>query len=66
MTRVIYYRYLGTNGIIESPVHLEGTYFVRLVDLTADKNMVLTDGKTKVHHVRCSEEDEKNWKEVKA
>jgi len=66
MTRTIIYRYMGTNGIIESPVHLEDIYYVRLVQLVADKGMVLTDGKNKVKSIRISEADESKWKEVKA
>ncbi len=66
MTRQIYYRYMGTNGMIESPVHLEGIYFVRLVQLTADKNKVLTNGTITTTTVRVPEEEEQNWKEVKA
>ena len=66
MTRTIIYRYMGTNGIIESPVHLEDVYYVRLVQLIADKGMTLTDGKRKVKSVRISESEESKWKEVKA
>ena len=66
MTRQVIYRYLGTNGIIESPVHLEDIYYTRLIRLTADKDYMLTNGKTKVKHIQCSEDEEKDWKEVKA
>lgn len=44
MTRTIIYRYMGTNGIIESPVHLEDIYYTRFVRLVADDKKVLTDG----------------------
>ena len=33
MLKNVYYRYLGTNGVIESPVHLEDIYYVRLIEL---------------------------------
>ena len=36
MTKQILYKYLGTNGVIESPVHLEDIYYVRTVALYAD------------------------------
>ena len=29
MTKQVLYRYLGTNGVIESPIHLEDIYYVR-------------------------------------
>ena len=37
MKKQVIYKYLGTNGIIESPVHLEDTYYVRLINITADE-----------------------------
>ncbi len=64
MTSQIIYRYLGTNGIIESPVHLEGIYFVRLVSLSADKNKILTNGKVKKVSVLVPEDEASNWKEI--
>lgn len=64
MTKQIIYKYLGTNGVIESPVHLEDTYYVRLFQLTADVNKMLTDGARKVRSVRVPEEEVDNWKEI--
>lgn len=66
MTRTTFYRYMGTNGIIESPVHLEDVYYVRLVQLVADKGKTLTNGKTSQRAVLTTEEEANNWKEVKA
>ena len=67
MTRTIIYKYLGTNGIIESPVHLEDIYYVTYIELTADKGKVLTDGKKRVKSVRVSsDQDASLWKEAKA
>jgi hypothetical protein len=60
------YRYIGTNGIIESPVHLEDIYFVRFIKLIADDNKILTNGKQSLKVVRTTEEEEGQWKEVKA
>ena len=67
MTRKTIYRYLGTNGIIESPVHLENIYSVHLAQLTADEGMKLSNGKELRKSVLVTEgEAEKEWKEVKA
>lgn len=66
MTRIVMYRYMGTNGIIESPVHLEDIYYVRFLRLIADKGKVLTDGKIKVNSIQVSEEEESKWKEIPA
>ena len=42
MTKEILYTYLGTNGTITSPVHLEDIYYIRKVRLTADAGKQLT------------------------
>lgn len=64
MRKEIIYRYLGTNGIIESPVHLEDVYYIRLTHLNAEEGYILTDGKGKVYSVRVPEEEVPNWYEV--
>lgn len=64
MTKQILYRYLGTNGIIESQVHLEDIYYVRINVLTADKDKILTDGTSYKKTVRCSDEEVENWREI--
>lgn len=66
MKRQVFYRYLGTNGVIESPVHLEDIYYVRIVLLTAGKDKVLTDGIERKQSVRVPEEEIGNWWEVPA
>lgn len=65
MTVDVLYRYLGTNGVIESPVHLEDIYYTRINVLTADKGCILTDGKRKEQYVRCPEEETSKWYEIK-
>ncbi len=64
MTKQIIYKYLGTNGVIESPVHLEDIYYIRLVQLTADNKKLLTDGTRKVRSIRVPEAEVDNWKEI--
>lgn len=66
MTRTSYYRYLGTNGIIESPVHLEDIYYVPLVQLMADDKKILTNGNVRKYCVLCAREEVNNWKEIDA
>lgn len=66
MTRTIIYRYMGTNGIIESPVHLENIYFTKFVKLVADDKKTLTNGSVKRPVVQVSEDEENLWKEVEA
>lgn len=64
MTKTMIYRYLGTNGIIESPVHLENIYSAQLYRLTAEEGKVLTDGKDIKRSVLISVEDLDKWKEI--
>lgn len=58
MTRTVMYRYLGTNGIIESPVHLEDIYYTTFIRLRADDKKVLTNGKSKLKLVQTTFEEE--------
>lgn len=66
MTKTKYYVYLGTNGVIESPVFLEDIYFTTRYQLVADNGHKLTkDGKTFVSCTSGVAEDEVDeWKEV--
>lgn len=64
MTKQVLYKYLGTNGVIESPVHLEDIYYVRINVLTAGSGKVLTDGETVKKVVRCSDDEVSLWREI--
>lgn len=64
MTKTILYQYLGTNGTILSPVHLEDAYYVRKVRLTAAPNYILTNGTVSKKSVTVSEAEVDLWKEV--
>lgn len=66
MTKEVWYRYLGTNGVINSPVHLEDIYYVRLIKLQAGLNKVLTNGEQFKSSVTVPEEEVDNWQEVDA
>lgn len=58
------YRYMGTNGIIESPIHLEGIYTIRLMKLDAGNGKVLTDGDTVVRSVTVPLDEVDRWSEI--
>lgn len=65
MTKTVYYVYLGTNGVIESPVHLEDIYYTRKIRLAADEGKHLTkDGKNFRFVVMVPEDQVAEWKEV--
>lgn len=65
MTKEILYEYLGTNGIVRTPVHLEGIYYVRKVRLVAGKDKFLTKDGTEFKSSVIVPEDEAHlWYEV--
>lgn len=66
MTKTLLYTYLGTNGTITSPVHLEGIYSIKKYRLIADTNKVLTsdDGVTTTKMVTIPENELDLWKEI--
>lgn len=67
MTKTVYYVYLGTNGTITSPVHLEDVYYTRKYLLQADEGLKLTrDNKNYLDSVMIPEGELSNWREVKA
>lgn len=64
MKKVLMYRYLGTNGLITSPIHLEDTYYVRMVALYAEPGKFLTNGTKKTTYVLVPEEEVSQWREI--
>ena len=65
MKKTPLYTYIGTNGTITSPVHLEGIYFILKYNLEADANKVLTkDGKTYVKSILIPEDELDQWREI--
>ena len=64
MIKQIMYEYLGTNGSICSPVHLEDIYYVRKYKLIADDKKLLVKGSRKEKSVLIPEDDLDNGKEV--
>ena len=64
MRKVKYYRYLGTNGFIETKIELPGVYNTSFYRLIADEGKELTNGELTVSSVMVSEKDLDNWTEV--
>lgn len=66
MTKEILYQYLGTNGTILSPVHLEDVYYIRKYKLTADTNKVLVHKNTgdKMISIIIPEDQLSDWEEI--
>ena len=65
MIKTPLYTYLGTNGTITSPVHLEGIYHVLKYRLEAEPNKYLTkDSIDFVKRVIVQPDEVNEWKEV--
>lgn len=64
MTKQKVYRYLGRNGMITTPVLLEGANPIIMYRLTADTNKRLTNGTITVLSVDVFADDVDNWYEV--
>lgn len=65
MTKQVMYMYLGTNGTICTPVHLEDIYYIRKYRLVADKYKKITkDGINFTSIVTIPEEELELWYEV--
>lgn len=64
MKKTVLYRYLGTNGTILSPVHLEDVYYTRIIRLVADPGKRLTDGERELGEVLVPEDEVALWTEV--
>jgi hypothetical protein len=66
MTKEILYTYLGTNGTITTPIHLEDIYYTRSIRLIADRKKKLTSngGKTLLSSVIVPEDEVNLWTEV--
>lgn len=64
MKRRKLYRYLGRNGILTTAIKIDGASFIPVSELTADKNMILTDGERKVYSIVVEDEEISQWKEI--
>lgn len=64
MKKTVLYRYLGTNGVLDTPIHLEDTYYVRLLRLSADTGKTLTNGTVTKRVVTIPEDEVDNWTEI--
>ena len=65
MVKISYYQYLGKNGLLTTPIKLEGIYSVEKIYLAADNGKLLTkDNQNFVESVTVTPEDVELWSEV--
>ena len=62
MTKMEIYRYIGSNGVIDSPIKLPMDYTLRH-RLIADKNKELVNGDTVATVIDVDVDDVDNWVE---
>ena len=63
MKKTVLYRYVGTNGVIVTPIHLEDMYYTRMIRLTPDAGKILSDGNVQVKSITVPEEEVSEWHE---
>lgn len=66
MTKNKIYRYLGRNGILTTPILIEGTTPITMYRLIADAGMVLSNGKTHVNMIDVFDDEIEDWFEIPA
>jgi hypothetical protein len=65
MTKEIIYTYIGTNGMVSTPIHLEGISAIKKIHITAEEGKQITDGNTVSNHVWVSTDEEaEKWTEI--
>lgn len=64
MTKKKVYRYLGRNGIVNTPVLIEGTTPITMYRLIADANMMLTNGISVTRMIDVFGDELDDWYEI--
>lgn len=58
------YRYLGRNGMVTTPILIEGAHAIVMYRLIADDNMLLSNGIRQAYTVDVFEDEVNNWFEI--
>ena len=64
MKKIKLYRYIGKNGIITTPILLEGTKVYEMFTLIASEGKVLTDGEKVRDTVTIFSDELDQWSEI--
>ena len=64
MTKRKLYRYLGRNGILTTPILLDGINHILMFELRAAKGHILTNGTVTLYSVVVEEADVDQWREI--
>lgn len=58
------YRYLGRNGMVTTPILIEGANAITMYRLIADDNMLLSNGIRQAYTIDVFEDEVNNWFEI--
>ena len=58
------FRYLGRNGMITSPILLDGINHIDMLQLIADSGKILTNGEIKLSTVSIFVDELEQWTEI--
>ncbi len=58
------YKYIGRNGIITSPIKLDGINFIPMTRLEAEPGYILTNGAQFVQAITVEDDELDMWSEV--
>ena len=58
------YRYLGRNGMVTTPILLEGTTPIIMYRLIADEGMILSNGQIHARMIDVFDDEVENWFEI--
>lgn len=64
MTKVKQYKYLGRNGILVTPILIDGVNNIPMVTLTADEGKILTNGEISAYSMTVELAEANLWREV--
>ena len=64
MTKIKQYKYLGRNGILVTPILIDGANNIPMMTLTADEGKILTNGEITSYSVTVELDEVNNWREI--
>ena len=64
MVQEKYYRYLGRNGTITSPIKLENIDPIPMIQIRSEEGKILTDGYKTTYSILVFEDELDKWQEI--
>lgn len=64
MTKIKQYKYLGRNGILVTPILIDGVNNIPMLTLTADDGKILTNGEKSLYSITIELNEANLWREI--